>query len=235
MNGSICERSRRSLVRVFFVLSVAFLAAGMDGASCDGGDPPGNNNNNNNSTGRKPDVDESRDHILVADGASPTITVVEYADLQCPGCGNFARNHLARLISDYVDTGKIRYVYRHYPLNSHPRAIPMAEAAECVANQDGAAFFDFVEEVFSDQSDLSDQRARDIAESLGVELSEFDDCLAADAELLRINEDRTSGDALDIEVTPTFFVEDTKIGQGGMTVTDIAEALFEEIDRRLGE
>lgn len=210
-----------------------FVAAGMNSASCDGGPSGNNNNNNNNSTGQKPNVDASRDHILIASGATPAITVVEYADLQCPACGAFARNHFDRLISDYVDTGKIRYVYRHYPLNSHPRAIPLAEAGECIANESESAFFEFVKEIFSNQSDLSDERARQIADSLGIDLDAYDDCLASDSEILRVNEDRTSGDALGVQVTPTFFVEDERIGRSGQTLNQIAEALFQAIDRRL--
>jgi protein-disulfide isomerase len=228
------NRFRAAFSRAAVLMGLFFVAAGMDSASCQG--PSGNNNNNNgHPTGRKPDVDESRDHILVWDGEAPAITVVEYADLQCPACGSFARTHFDRLKTDYIDTGKIRYVYRHYPLNSHPRAIPLAEAAECISNEDEAAFFQYVEEIFSDQSDLTDARMRTVADSLGVDLDDYDDCLAGDGELLRINEDRTSGDALELEVTPTFYVEDSHIGQGGQTVNQIAESLFDEIDRRLAE
>ncbi|MBK8267720.1 MAG: thioredoxin domain-containing protein [Planctomycetes bacterium] len=140
------------------LFALLFVAVGMDSASCDGPSGNNNNNNNNNSTGRKPVVDPSRDHILVWDGDAPTITVVEYADLQCPACGNFARNFFDQLKTDYIDTGKIRYVYRHYPLNSHPRAIPLAEAAECISNQDEDAFFQYVEEIFFG-SERSDRRA----------------------------------------------------------------------------
>lgn len=228
------RRMNAMLARASVAMLMICASMGMDSTQCAGnGNQNGNNNNNNNSTGQKPDIDESRDHILVKDGATPTVTVVEYGDLQCPACGFFARTHFDRLKTDYIDTGKIRYVFRHYPLNSHPRAIPLAEGAECVANQTGDDFFPYIEDVFADQSDLSDDRIRSLAESLGADLDAFDACLSGDSELIRVDQDRNTGDALNVEVTPTFFVEDERVGRSGQSVNQIAEDLFTAIDRML--
>ncbi len=235
---NLSSRGHFTFARASAVLLILFAAMGMDGMNCNGGgngNGNGNNNNNNNGSGPKPDVDASRDHILVASGATPTVTVVEYGDLQCPACGNFARNHYPRLKSDYIDTGKIRYVFRHYPLNSHPRAVPMAEAAECVANHDEDDFFPFIDDIFADQSDLTDGRARDLAGTFNPDLADYDACVAGDSEVLRVNQDKNTGDALGVEVTPTFFVEDVRVGRAGQTVTQIATDLFSNIDRMLDE
>ncbi len=236
--------NRGRLLRAGVLTATVFVFAGMDSASCDGNGPNNgntNNNQNNNSTGQKPSIDPSRDHIMVKAGANPTVTVVEYADLQCPACGTFARVHLERLIRDYVDTGKIRYVYRHYPLNSHAQAVPSAEAAECVAAQDESKFFEFIDEIFHNQSDIysnsgtAQSKIRTIAEDMGFDMTAFDNCTASDAKLLRVEEDRNSGNALGVQVTPTFFVEEQRIGQPGSTLQATVDALFDAIDRKLGE
>src|SRR5579859_4297625 len=66
---------------------------------------------------------------------SAPVTVVEYADFQCPGCAYFATNLEAGIRHDYIDTGKVYFVYHEFPLDQHPDAVPAAEAARCAADQ----------------------------------------------------------------------------------------------------
>jgi protein-disulfide isomerase len=111
------------------------------------------------------------------------------------------------LQTNYIDMGKVRYVYRHFPLDQHMDAQAAAEASECAADQD--KFFEFVHEVFSDASRQSDMPAdvlRDIAEEAGLDLTMYDACIAADAKAARVNQDVTSGTALGVSGTPTFYV-----------------------------
>lgn len=65
------------------------------------------------------------------------VGVIEYSDFQCPYCGTFARDTLPRIVSEYVDTGKAFFAFRHLPLEAiHPHARRAAEAAECARRQD---------------------------------------------------------------------------------------------------
>jgi|SRR5436309_4597280 len=64
------------------------------------------------------------------------VTVVEFSDYQCPFCGRFYSTTLPALKRDYIDTGKVRYVFRDYPLDQiHPQARKAAEAAHCAGDQ----------------------------------------------------------------------------------------------------
>ncbi|NTW02556.1 MAG: thioredoxin domain-containing protein, partial [Oscillochloris sp.] len=65
------------------------------------------------------------------------IKVVEYADYQCPGCGEFDRTLAPLIDRDYVATGKVQFIYHELPLTSiHPNAQAAAEAARCAGDQD---------------------------------------------------------------------------------------------------
>jgi protein-disulfide isomerase len=64
------------------------------------------------------------------------IGIVEFSDFQCPFCSRLARDVWPAIKSDYVDTGKVRIFFRHYPLTAvHPQAFRAAEAAECASRQ----------------------------------------------------------------------------------------------------
>ena len=74
--------------------------------------------------------------VSVADNPSlgksdAPVTVIEFSDYQCPFCQRFVRNTLPALKTDYVDTGKVRYIFRDFPLAMHRQARKAAEAAHC--------------------------------------------------------------------------------------------------------
>ncbi len=156
-----------------------------------------------------PDVPNGGPAVLDGDHtlgeADAPVTVVEYSDLECPFCGSFHRLQFDGIKTDFIDTGKVRLVYRHFPLDSvHPNARGAAEASECAAQQD--MFFEYIEAVFDDQSALSAADLRQVADDLGMDLDAYDTCVAAAATEILVNEDVNSGTALGVASTPTFFV-----------------------------
>lgn len=88
-------------------------------------------------------------------GKKSTVTVVEFSDFQCPFCEQFFSNTWPQLKKEYIDTGKITFAYRHFPLTSiHPNAMPAAIAAEC-ANEQGK-FWEYHDLLFQNQKEWSD-------------------------------------------------------------------------------
>ena len=75
--------------------------------------------------------------------------MVEFSDFQCPFCRTFWSGVLPQIKKEYIDTGKVRFVYRDYPLSFHPAAQPAAEAAECADDQ--SKFWEMHDKIFSEQ------------------------------------------------------------------------------------
>ena len=91
--------------------------------------------------------------------ADAKVTIIEFGDYQCPSCRAFWRETLPRIKKDYVDTGKVRIVFRDFPVQEiHPEATVSAIAANCAGDQ--GKYFEFHDKVFREQ----DRRGRDIVQ-----------------------------------------------------------------------
>ncbi len=92
-------------------------------------------------------VSEDDDPMLGDPGAP--VTIIEFSDFQCPFCQKFHSETFPQIKKTYIDTGKVRFVYRDFPLSFHPGAQPAAEAAECAHAQ--GKFWEMHEALFSEQ------------------------------------------------------------------------------------
>lgn len=134
--------------------------------------------------------------------ADAPITLVEFGDFQCPYCRQWQQQTYQPLMKAYP--GKIRFVFRDFPLTSiHPNAMPAAEAAQCANEQN--AFWDFHDKLFSSEN-LSDEVYKQYAQDLGLDMTQFDDCLAKHKYAQTIQKDIDFSTNLGINSTPTFFV-----------------------------
>lgn len=146
------------------------------------------------------------DHIRGDKGAQ--VTLVEYSDFQCPYCQRFHPT-MVQLMNEYK--GKVRWVYRHFPLSFHPNALPAANASEC-ANEQGK-FWEFADELFANQSSESDAFYSQTAVKLGLNKAKFDSCYSAKKYQSVITADQASGNAAGITGTPGTII----IGKDGKT------------------
>lgn len=121
----------------------------------------------------------SADHILGNPDAS--VTIIEYSDLECPYCKLF-QSTLTQVMKEYGDSGKVAWVYRHYPIAGlHPKASHEAEASEC-ANELGGndAFWKYIDKVFAvtpSNNGLDPERLPKIAADIGLDEAKFVACL----------------------------------------------------------
>ena len=144
-------------------------------------------------------VDDDRDHIRGPDQA--LVTVVEYADFECPYCG-LAEPAVRDLLRDF---GDLRYVWRHLPLTDvHPHAQLAAEAAEAAAKQ--GAFWEMHDLLLAHQGALTIRDLIGYAASLGLDTEKFTAHLRKHAGAARVAEDVDSADLSGVSGTPTFFV-----------------------------
>jgi Na+/H+ antiporter NhaA len=144
-------------------------------------------------------VDPRRDHVRGPHQAP--VTVVEYADFECPYCG-LAEPVIRELLADF---GDVRYVWRHLPLNDvHPHAQLAAEAAEVAAEQ--GLFWEMHDLLIEHQGDLRVPDLVRYAENLGLDIERFGEGLRRNVRAARILEDVDSADLSGVSGTPTFFV-----------------------------
>lgn len=144
-----------------------------------------------------PPVDPSRDHVR----GTGTVDLVEYGDFQCPYCRD-AVPSLNRVLARL--DGRVRLVFRHFPVTSkHPNAQRAAQAAEAAAQQ--GLFWEMHDVLFAAPRDaLEDADLIGYARDIGLDAGRFEHDLEAAAD--RVAEDRASGEASGVTGTPAFFV-----------------------------
>jgi diadenylate cyclase len=130
------------------------------------------------------------------------VTLVKYGDYECPYCGE--AHPVLKELQQRVGE-QVRFVFRHFPLDSvHPHARLAAQAAEAAASQ--GRFWEMHDLLYENQNKLSEEDLNRYAAKLGLDLRRFEEDLASDHHAWRIEEDRLGGTRAGVEGTPGFFV-----------------------------
>jgi protein-disulfide isomerase len=140
---------------------------------------------------------------------SAKVVVVEFSDFQCPYCGNAAKDAVAQIERDYVNTGKVKLVFKHFPLPFHQYAAKAAEAAECAKDQ--GKFWEMHDKLFSNQAALTVDDLKRYASDLGLNTAEFNQCLDSGAKIQFVHNDVNYGTQLGVTGTPTFYINGNQI------------------------
>jgi diadenylate cyclase len=142
----------------------------------------------------------TRDHVRGPEDA--LVTLVKYGDYECPYCGQ-----LHPVLEELRETAgeRVRFVFRHFPLDSvHPRARRAALAAEAAASQ--GRFWEMHDLLYENQDELGEEDLTRYAAELGLDLRRFEEDLANDHHAWRIEEDRLGGERAGVGGTPALFV-----------------------------
>ena len=146
------------------------------------------------------DVVHGRDHTS-GPGDAP-VTVIEYGDFECPNCKQ-AAPVVALLIKRFA--GRVRLVFRHFPLEEvHSHALIAAEAAEVAGNQ--GKFWEMHDLLFAHQPHFQLAQLRELALSLNLDMHRFAAEMRDHAHVARVREDQASGRRIGVRATPTFYV-----------------------------
>ena len=152
----------------------------------------------------------------VLGNSSAKVTIYEFSDFQCPYCEQFFSQTLGQIKSKYIDTGKVKLVYRNFPLsNLHQNAEKAAEAGEC-ANRQGK-FWEYHDLLFkngkSDGTGLAVEDLKKYADQLGLNkgtlgfgTNKFNQCLDKGEAVDVVKQDQADGTAAGVSGTPTLFV-----------------------------
>jgi len=160
----------------------------------------------------------------VLGSADAKVSVVEYASMSCPHCAHFDMTTFDDFRLKYIDSGKVRYVFREFPLNAPALAVAML--ARCApADQ----FFDIVHTYFHTQEKWlmgKDIKAGilDVGQQFGFTEQSFDACLKNQALFEAINAVQERGTALGVNATPTFFIDGKKF-EGALSLDELQKAI----------
>ena len=168
-------------------------------------------------------IDPADGPSIGSDGAP--ITIVEFSDFQCPACGR-AVPVVKRLLQQYQ--GKVRLVFRDFPLPMHPQAPRAAEAGRCAAEQ--GRFWEMHDRMFMNQQKLAPGDLKASATELGLDPARFGSCLDSGRHASSVQRAVAAAREIGVSSTPTFFVNGRMI-VGGASYQNLAEVVDEELQR----
>jgi len=168
------------------------------------------------------------------------ITIIEFSDFQCPFCARFYTQTLPLIYDEYIEPGKVKLVFRDYPIQSiHPNAVPAAVASEC-ANEQGK-FKGMHDMLFEKQNEWSRQETVDAlslfsqyATKIQLEQDTFDSCLTSGKYIDEIKKDLADGRDYGVSGTPGFFVGNDQIGYVELKGAQPFDSFKKIIDAQLG-
>ena len=156
------------------------------------------------------------DNSILLGDKKAKVTIVDFSDFQCPYCRIFWEETFSQLKKDYIDTGKVNFVLKDFPLSFHPGAVPAAKGAMC-ANEQGK-YWDMVNKIFSEQAKQGQNTVqftvddvKNWAGQLGLDAAKFNSCVDSNKYQSKIDKDSAEGTKLGIEGTPTFLINNTKL------------------------
>jgi len=143
--------------------------------------------------------------------ADAPLTLVEYTDYQCPFCQQYHNAAFAQIKANYIDTGKVKFVSRDFPLPFHENAMRSAVAARCAAEQ--GKFWELRHTMIVNASQLQQDKLEGYAANVSMDVNKFKTCVAADKFKASIDKDIAEGTAAGINGTPSFVLGRVKDGK----------------------
>ena len=154
------------------------------------------------------------------------VTIAEYASITCPHCAAFNENVFPKIKAAYIDTGKVRYLFREFPLD--PVAAASSVLSRCIANGDSAKYFEVTDTLFKQEwSKVTKPREtfNQVGKQAGLDEQQVETCLKDEALFNKIVAGRIAATTrLGINATPTFLINGDKI---------VGVTPFEEFDKRI--
>jgi protein-disulfide isomerase len=159
--------------------------------------------------------------------ADAKVTITEFASMTCPHCAAFNADVFPKIKSAYIDTGKVRYIFREFPLDIKAAAGSML--ARCIAKDDPAKYFAVIDMLFKQQNDWVMKNTTEtltrIGKQAGLSQQQVEDCLKDQALLDKIAADQKyAAEVLKVNSTPTFFINGDEIK---------GEASFDQFQKKI--
>jgi protein-disulfide isomerase len=208
------------------LVAVAAIGAGWLVFSARGGAAPGLSWDG---PAPAPAADGFNGYAIGSDSAP--VEVVEFLDFECPACSNFAVIQFPTIREQLIATGKARWRSRDYPLPGHKYSRFSAHAAHCAGEQ--GKYWEMHDQLFNNHGWAQTGRDpsslfRQLAQSAGVDVGKYDECMASGRYAGRIEASRLEGERLGANGTPTFFVNGALVRGTSVPTSDDIARLVEQ-------
>jgi len=168
------------------------------------------------------------------------VTIIEFSDFQCPFCARFYTQTFPLILEEYIQEGKVKLVFRDFPIQSiHPNALPASVAAECANEQ--SKFRDMHDMLFENQNEWNKLDTVDVlamfsqyAVEMKLDQKAFDECLTSGKYIEEIRNDLDDGRDYGVSGTPGFFIGNDQIGYVELKGAQPFESFKKIIDAQLG-
>ncbi|TSC73997.1 MAG: DSBA oxidoreductase [Parcubacteria group bacterium Gr01-1014_44] len=188
-----------------------------------------------NNLGEQKIVEVSADDDPFLGEKKAPVTIIEFSDFQCPFCRSFWKDTLPLIKSTYIDTGKVKFVYRDFPLSFHSGARPAAEAAECAEDQ--GKYWQMHDKIFNEQDKQGQGTVQftkeDVvkwASQIGLDMGKFNSCLDSGKYRAEVDKDMADGTAAGVSGTPAFFING-RLVVGAQPFSAFQEAIEAELKK----
>lgn len=178
-----------------------------------------------NQPSAKVDIQVRADEFVRGEQGAP-VTLVEYSDLECPYCKRF-HPAMQQIMQDYA--GKVRWIYRQFPLSFHANAEKEAEAAECVGKLGGGSkYWEFIDKIYerttSNGTGFALADLPKLAQEVGVNQASFKTCLNNGEMAAKVQKDLQEGSGYGVGGTPTTFINGRAV-EGAVPLADLKAAV----------
>jgi len=150
------------------------------------------------------DMDVLVDDDAIKGDPNAPVTIVEWSDFECPFCARFYTETLSQIEKEYIATGKVKFVYRDFPLSFHANAQKAAEAAECAGEQE--KYWEMHDAIFERGVSGGVTSFKSYASDIGLNTQKFNECLDSGEMAAEVKKDMADGAALGIGGTPGFII-----------------------------
>lgn len=171
-------------------------------------------------------VEVSIDDDAVLGDENAPVTIIEFSDYECPFCGRFYSETLGQIDDKYIKTGKVKLVYRDFPLSFHPNAQKAAEAAECAGEQ--GKYWEMHDKLFKNGVSGGIAGFKQYAKEIGFDSSKFDNCLDSGKMASEVQKDFNDGQSYGVQGTPAFFING-KLVSGAQPFSNFQQVIDGEL------
>ena len=195
--------------KLLFISILALVVAG-----CNGGGAPA--------------AEQAQNPGYLLGSADAAVKIVEYSDYECPFCGRFHEDAFPQIKEKYIDTGLVSFEFKDFPLPSHVNAQPAAQASYCAGELGGEdTYWAMSQTLFQNQDNLNKKSLSKYAADLGLDVSEFEQCVDERKYTDVIKNNMQEGIRAGVSGTPSVFINDVMIS--GAQPFNVYEDIIEDM------